>query len=189
MKKSGVNRKLWVGCWVIILLCFQADPARSERFIQVGSLIPKVQLKAPEGKGERLYLGLGNTGGFILQQLPAPFLIIEILGVYCPVCHTQGPLFNRIFHQIQKDPTLSKKIRMLAVAAGAIPTEVAYIKQELQIPFPVLQDPKFEFHKILGEPKTPAILIVNQERKIVFSHVGVIENFDAFYNTIKNLTK
>jgi hypothetical protein len=188
MNKGTGGRKLWVGWLVILILCFLSGLARADRSIRVGSPIPKVQLKVPEGKGERLYLEIGNTGRFFLQQIPAQFLIIEILGVYCPLCHTQGPFFNRVFHQIQKDPSLNKKIKMLAVAAGANATEIAYIKQVLQIPFPVLEDPKFDFHKILGEPKTPATLIVNREGKLVFFHVGVLDDFDAFYNTIKNLT-
>jgi hypothetical protein len=187
MNKKTVGRNLWVGWRVILIFCFLTGLAQADGPIRVGSFIPKAQLKAPEGKGERLYLGIGHTGNFSLQQIPAQFLIIEILGVYCPLCHTQGPFFNRVFHQIQKDPSLNKRIRMLAVAAGANATEIAYIKQELQIPFPVLEDPKFNFHKLLGEPKTPATLIVNREGKLVFFHVGVIEDFDAFYKTIKNL--
>ena len=161
----------------------------AEQPIQVGTLLPKFHLKAPEGKGERLYLGAGNAGRLSLQQLPAPFLVIEILGVYCPLCHTQGPYFNRLFHQIEKDPVLSRRVKMMAVAAGANATEVAYVKRELQIPFPVLEDTNFQFHRLLGEPKTPATLVVNKDRKVVFFHVGVIDNIDVFYNTLKSLTQ
>ena len=187
MSKRRFKRKLWEGGCGFLILCLLAGFVWADKVPRVGSTLPKFQLKAPAGKEDRTYLGVGNTGKFLIQQIPAQILIIEILGVYCPLCQTQGPLFNRLFYQIQKDPALSKKIRMLAIAAGTNTTEVSYVKQELQIPFPVLEDTDFEVHKLLGEPKTPTTLIVNKDRKVIFSHVGVIEDINAFYNTIKNL--
>jgi hypothetical protein len=188
MKKRGLSRKFWERGGGILVLCLLAGLVWADKVPRVGSPWPKFQLKAPAGKEERTYLGIGNSEKFSVQQIPAPFLIIEILGVYCPLCHTQGPFFNRLYYQIQKDPALHKNIRMLAIAAGANPTEVSYIRQELQIPFPVFEDPKFEIHKLLGEPKTPTTLILNGDRKVIFFHVGVIEDINAFYKTIKNLT-
>ena len=188
MNKKSFSRKLWGGGCGFLILCSLAGLVWADKLPGVGSPLPKFHLKAPAAKEERIYLGVGNTGKFSIQQIPAQFLIIEILGVYCPLCQIQGPLFNRLFYQIQKDSVLSKIIRMLAIAAGANATEVSFTKQELQIPFPVLEDTNFEVHKLLGEPKTPTTLIVNKDRKVIFSHVGVIEDINAFYNTIKNLT-
>ena len=189
MNKRRINLKFWARRCGILILCLLAGLAWADQVPRVGSPLPKFQLKTPAGKEEGNYLGIGHSGKFSVQQVPAPFLIIEILGVYCPLCHTQGPLFNRLFYQIQKDSTLNRKIKMLAIAAGANATEVSYVRQETQIPFPVLEDAKFEIHKLLGEPKTPTTLILNRERKIIFSHVGVIEDINAFYNTIRNLTQ
>ncbi len=188
MNKRRLNRKFWEGVGGILILCLLSGFVWADKVPRVGSPLPKFQLKAPAGKEERAYLGIGHSEKFSVKQIPAQFLVIEILGVYCPLCHTQGPFFNRLFYQIQKDATLNKNLKMLAIAVGANPTEVSYIRQELEIPFPVLEDAKFEIHKLLGEPKTPTTMILDRDRKVIFFHVGVIEDINAFYKTIKNLT-
>jgi hypothetical protein len=150
-----------------------------------GSSLPPILLEAPVGKQEIQYLGIGPGKTFPLSKVDSQLVLIEIIGVYCPECHTQAPLFNQLFHRIQKDVALAKKVKMMAIAVGATPMEVAYLKKEHQIPFPIIKDQFFVIHKLLGEPRTPFSLLVTKDRKVLFSRLGVIADLNKFLEQVK----
>ena len=115
--------------------------------------------------------------------------MVEIVGVYCPQCHIQFPRFNALYHRIMKQPELKEKVKVFAVAVGANPTEIAYLKKEFRIPYPVLQDPKFAIHKLLGEPRTPFTMLVARNKEVLFAHMGTMEDMDKLFLKIKSLVK
>ncbi|MBA4394118.1 MAG: TlpA family protein disulfide reductase, partial [Desulfobacca sp.] len=131
------------------------NPAWDGNLPTMGSTLPPLLWEPPAAREESKYLGISHGEKFSLAQVNSRFVLIEIIGVYCPVCHTQAPLFNQLFRRIQKDVALAKKVKMLAIAVGATPMEVSYLKKEFRISFPIIKDPTFTNHKILGEPKTP----------------------------------
>ena len=153
----------------------------------VGSVLPRFQMETPPEEADKKYLGLGKGGRFTLQQVQGQILLVEIIGVYCPQCHRQAPGFNRLFQRIQKDPRLGPKVKMLAIAAGGSATELGYVKQEFPIPFPIIKDTQYEIHKLLGEPRTPFTLLVDRKGKVLFTHLGVIEDMESFFNRIAAL--
>lgn len=182
--------------WMVLILwvcsmvfCLKTHLAVSGGLPKVGSYLPKLQLEAPAADQEIRYLGIGDAGGFSINQIGAPFALVEIVGVYCPRCHKQAPLFNRLFHMIQKIPELSSRLKMVAVAVGANATEVAYFQKHLRIPYPVLKDPKFEIHKRLGEPRTPFTMLITKEGRVLFSHLGVIDNMERFLVRIRRFVE
>jgi peroxiredoxin len=172
---------------VLLLSGFQPLAAREAVVPSVGGTLPKLSLETPADEGDKKYLGLGKSGRFFLQQVDGPLLLVEIIGVYCPLCHKQAPGFNRLFQRIQRDPRLKTKVKFLAVAAGGTATEIAYLRQEFSIPFPVISDARFEAHKLLGEPRTPFTMLLDRNRKVVFAHLGVIEDLDSFFHKIAGL--
>ena len=152
----------------------------------VDSSLPKLLFKTPALEEDRSYLGIGSAETFSIDQINYDLLLIEVIGVYCPQCQVQAPLFNDLFSRIRKRSDTSERIKMLAIAAGANPTEVSYLKKQFKIPYPVIRDPGFEIHKLLGEPKTPFIMIVTKSEKVIFAHLGIIKNIDTFYLQIQN---
>ena len=134
-------------------------------------------------------MGIGTAETFSINQLNCQLVLIEIVGVYCPQCHIQMPLFNKLFYRIKRDADMCKKSKMLAIAVGANPIEVAYFKKEHQIPYPVIKDPEFEIHKQLGEPRTPFIMLVSRDKKVLFIHLGVIKDLDRFFLQIKGFAQ
>ena len=150
----------------------------------VGSVLPRFQMETPPDEADKKYLGIGKSGKFTWQQINAQVLLVEIIGVYCPQCHRQAPGFNRLFQRIQKDPRLAPKVKMLAIAAGGSATELGYVKQEFPIPFPIIRDTQYEIHKLLGEPRTPFTLLIDRKGKVLFTHLGVIEDMESFFNQI-----
>lgn len=153
-----------------------------------GSYLPPLKMQAPQQEKDRQYLGVDNNKVFTTDQVDSPFTLIEIVGVYCPYCHAQAPLFNVLYSRIRKDPQMDGRIKMIAIAAGATPMEVDYMKNLLNIPFPVIQDPDFDVHKALGEPRTPFVLVTSKENKVVLAHMGVVEDIDGFVLKLQELT-
>jgi peroxiredoxin len=170
--------------FIVWNLCL--SPAWDRNLPTAGSSLPPLLLEPPASKEECRYLGISPKEKFSLAQVDSGVILIEVIGVYCPVCHTQAPQFNQLFHRIQKDSTLAKKAKMLALAVGATPMEVSYLKQELRIPFPIIKDPGFSIHKLLGEPKTPFTMIIHKDGKVVFAHQGALEDFESLLLQIKN---
>jgi peroxiredoxin len=92
-----------------------------------------------------------------------------------------------LFHRINKNAGLSKKVKFLGISAGATPMEMAYYVKQSRVPYPVLPDEKFLVHKQLNQPLTPYNMVVNKEGKILYAHLGVIEDMDGFFVTLKKM--
>lgn len=187
MCKKTIMRIIFLNL-MIMSLC--SVPAFSGTLPAVGSILPEFKLETPGSEKERSYLGIsGDEKSFSIDQAKYKLVLIEILGVYCPKCHIQHPVFNKLFHRIRKDPDMNKKIKMIGIAAGANPMEVEYLKKEYRIPYPIFKDPKFEIHKILGEPRTPFTMLVTSDKNIAFAHLGMIKDIDNFFLRMKKLVQ
>jgi hypothetical protein len=174
---------------LVFLLCpLGALPAAAEELPKPGDTLVPLVLTAPADKAEQGYLGLAGGTPFGLKDLGAPFVLLEVIGVYCPQCHQQAPKFGQLFKRLKRSG-LDKRIRMLAVAAGGTPMEVAYLKEQGAYPFPVVPDEGYVVHKLLAEPKTPFTMIVSREGEVRFAHLGVIEDVDGFFAEIKRLVE
>ncbi len=176
--------------WIyVLILGFRPISALSGSIPVVGSYLPEFQLEAPSSEKDMAYLGIDAGETFSINQLNCQLVLIEIVGVYCPQCHIQMPLFNKLFYRIKRDAEMFKKSRILAVAVGANPIEIAYFKEKHHIPYPVIKDPEFEIHKLLGEPRTPFIMLVSSDKKVLFAHLGIIKDIDRFFLQIKRLAQ
>jgi ribosomal protein S16 len=140
------------------------------------------------GIPKRLRLpGVETQRPFQLADVHSDLVMIEILGVYCPQCHKQRPHINRLYHRIQKDAALSKKVKLVGIAVGATAMEAAYLVKESHIPYPVITDLSFDVHKRLGEPRTPFNILTTRDGKVLWTHLGVIEDMNAFYTTLRSM--
>jgi len=182
----GMIFPLWV---LVSILMFHPIPALSGGLPAPGTYLIAFQLETPSSEKERTYLGIGAAEDFSIDQLNCELIMIEIVGVYCPQCHIQMPLFNKLFYRIKRDADINEKTKMLAVAVGANPIELAYFKKKYNIPYPVIKDPNFEIHKLLGEPRTPFIMLVSRDKEILFAHLGIIRDIDTFFLKIKEFLK
>lgn len=152
-----------------------------------GDSLAAFELQAPAAEKDRVYLGITKPV-FRLSDIHSKLLLLEIIGVYCPVCYRQAPIFNNLFNRIEKS-SLKGKVKMLAVAAGGNQTEIQYLNEQKQYRFPIVPDPVFEVHKLLGEPRTPFTLLVSPEGRVLYAHMGVIEDLDAFWKIITEMTR
>jgi len=150
-----------------------------------GDTLPALTLQAPAEAAGKGYLGLRGDS-FRLAEVPCDLLLLEVLGVYCPQCYKQAPLFNSLFNRIEKGK-LRGRVKMLGLAAGGNPAEIAYLQQQGQYRFPVVPDADFAAHKSLGEPRTPFTLLIDAKGNVLHTHMGVIEDIDALYRLITAL--
>jgi hypothetical protein len=152
-----------------------------------GGAMPLMRLNAPATQKDCDYLGVAAGQSFGLADVKADFLVLEIIGVYCPQCHQQRPQINRLFHRLQKEPRLAAKVKFLGIAVGASAMEAAYLVRDTRIPYPIITDESFVVHKQLGEPRTPFNLVTTREGAVLWDHLGIIKDMDAFYTTLKSL--
>ncbi len=150
-----------------------------------GDTLPPLSLVAPALEKDKQYLGLNSPGVFNIQDVDHDVLLLELVGVYCPYCHKQAPLFNSLFKRFSR-ARLGDRIKMLAVASGATEPEVAQLRKHSDYAYPVLRDEDFSLHKALGEPKTPFTLVIDKKGTILFAKMGVIESIDELYELMRS---
>jgi hypothetical protein len=78
---------------------------------------------------------------------------------------------------------------MLGIAIGATTTEVEHLRKSGSYEYPIVQDERFTVHKLLGEPRTPFTMLIGKDGKVLYTHLGVIEDTDAFFQVIQDLAK
>ena len=172
---------------IIMLSITLAMPALSAQLPQKGSVLPSIRFLSPLLPEDQKYLAVpGDT--FAVKDVSCQVLLVEIISVYCPACYRQVPLFNKLFARIEEGK-LRNKVKMLAVAAGGTVMEVKYLRKDGQYAYPIVQDEAFTIHRLLGEPRTPFTMLVDREGKVLYSHLGVIEDIDAFYDSLKQLVE
>lgn len=152
-----------------------------------GSQLPPLSFNAPATPENCAYLGVDTGKSFELADVNADLIVLEIIGVYCPQCHQQRPNINRLYHRVQKDAALAGKVKFLGVAVGASAMEAAYLVRDTRIPYPIVIDESFAIHKQLGEPRTPFNLVSTREGAVLWTHLGIIDDMNAFYATLKSL--
>jgi peroxiredoxin len=186
------HRKMFVrffslGILLFVVLFSSAASVYGSDYISQGKNLPAFTLNARDDPGAKQYLGLKTPTSFTLSQIPARFVIIEFFSLYCPICHKQAPVANKIYKVIQRDPELSKNIKMIGIGTGNNQREVEAFKTNLRVPFPLFTDLDFKIHKKIGEPRTPFTILVTNKGKILLTHSGVVEDVDDFVARIRKV--
>lgn len=159
----------------------------------VGGTLPDFTLSAPKDSGEKSYLGLSWFGGsFRIPELKTQVVIIEVFSMYCPYCQADAPKMNRLYAQIEGNPVLKGKIKLIGIGAGNSPYEVGVFKKKYSVSFPLFPDGDFKIHKLLGEVRTPYFIGVkinnNGSHSVFYSKLGGFDDVNAFLNSMIKLS-
>lgn len=122
-------------------------------------------LSVPENENHRQYLGLGSETSFVLKQIKANIVIIEIFSMYCPICQREAANINTLFSLIQALPSQGKNVKLLGIGAGNSAFEVEFFRKKYTIEFPLFSDCDFVIHKKIGEVRTPHFFGLKRNEK------------------------
>lgn len=150
-----------------------------------GDMFPSNNLETPEEEVYQNYLGLdGSKDTFKLRDIEADLVLVQILSMYCPICQREAEHVNELFEIIEQDE-VADRIKLTGIAPGNSEFEVSVFKEEYNIPFPIIPDADYEWHKILGEAGTPYFLLVDQDSgKILEDNPGPFSAPQEFYEAI-----
>jgi thiol-disulfide isomerase/thioredoxin len=159
--------------------------------IPPGSTLPKFELNSPQSPEEKTYLGLKNEKQFSLSQVKTKFLLVEFFDVFCPVCQKNAPVVNRVYSLISKDKNLSKDIKMIGIGIESNAQDLDVYRKFRKVEFPLFTDPQSLIKNKVKSMVTfvPLVLLLDKNNKVLLSHFGLIDNFDAFINQIREKSK
>ncbi len=151
-----------------------------------GETMPELVFPVPADPAGQEMLGVAGKSTFTFADLKADLVFIEVIGVYCPQCVKQSPGFKTLFNRLNRGK-LKGRVAMFGLAAGGTDAEVKMLLGTGQYLFPVLSDPEYALHKVLGEPLTPYTIVCRPDGSVVYDHLGVVDDVDALYQHIKTL--
>ncbi|RPH51466.1 MAG: TlpA family protein disulfide reductase [Desulfobacteraceae bacterium] len=177
---------------VALLFLILADPSIGQNAPPAeGGILPKISLPVPGNEAYRKYLGLKWDGTFLIPQIKAKVVLIEIFSMYCPHCQKDAPVVNNLFSRITGDDVLKDELKLIGIGAGNSDFEVDFFRETYGVKFPLFSDNEFSAHKLLGEVRTPYFIAIkinkNGTHKVIYSKLGGVENPDEFLKKIKNL--
>jgi thiol-disulfide isomerase/thioredoxin len=156
---------------------------------QVGGQLPDFRIAATAEQGQNSYLGLPpNERSFRVPEIRARVVILEVLSMYCPFCQKEAPSVNKLYKEIEKDPKIRGKIKILGIGAGNTTFEVELFRKKYGIRFPVYPDPDFSIHKRFGEVGTPYFIGVklndDGSHEVIYSKPGSFGKVAPFLDAL-----
>ena len=179
-----MNRVFILSVLVIIFLTFHTTAFAADASLTKGGKLPAINLPIPKDSDEKTYLGLSGEGVFKISQVKAQAVLIKIFNLYCPICQSTAGVMTEIYKQIENNPNLNGKIKLIGIGAGNNILEVEVFKQNHHISFPIFPDEDFTIHKAFGEVRTPFFIAVKMEERgspeIIHTHLGGLTDARAF---------
>ncbi len=186
-------KKALAGFASILLVIIVAFPSFSQSSPpSVGGTLPKISLPVPQDEAYRQYLGLKGGGTFLVPQIKANVVIVQIFSMYCPHCQKDAPVANEFFSKLSADGKLKDTVKLIGIGAGNSDFEIDFFRKQYGIKFPLFSDGEFLIHKDIGEVRTPYFIAIkinkNGTHKVVYSKLGGIENADEFMKIVKGFS-
>jgi peroxiredoxin len=179
-----LNRILILSVLVILFLTFNSTTFAATISPVKGGKLPIISLPIPKNSYEKIYLGLSGEGFFKISQIKAKGVLIKIFNLCCPVCQSTASAMAELYRQIENNPALKDKMKLIGIGTGNNLLEIEVFKQNYNIPFPIFPDENFKIHKALGEVRTPFFIALKMEgdgsHEIVHTHLGGLTDTRAF---------
>jgi hypothetical protein len=184
---STVGNKKWGLHWnlgiLALVLAFQGmalcEPSKNPTHVpKPGDTLPRISFLHGLVPGDLTYFGTVPKNNFSLGDIKAKLILVDLINSNCPFCVQSLPTISEIYYGIEQDSALKEVVKMVAIGTGNTRTEVDYLKKSFGIPFPVLPDPDYQAHRLLGEPRVPFLIIAKKDRRaqwvVVDTKVGLM---------------
>jgi hypothetical protein len=163
---------------VFILFILYGIASAGPKPVGTGQYFPQYVFADTLSGDERAYLGISAGKNLSIRNIRAAVIIVEMFNTYCTICPRDVPVMNGLSSLIEKDPKLRAKIKVISIAVGNTPAEITSYKKTHGARYPILSDPKFALHRLLGDPRVPYTVIINKN-KIAYTHHGVIDSSES----------
>ncbi len=159
--------------------------------LKAGDSFPRLKLEGLLTAAEKIYLGVPDSNRFGIEDIKAELIIIEFFNKYCAHCQQFAPILNELYFEIEQNPILKNKVKLLGVGLGNSSKQIQIYQAEQHIPFPLMPDLDFKIHDELGRPKAPFTVIVkkttDQNGTVSATYLGIAASKDEFLKAIEEL--
>jgi len=136
------------------------------------------------------YLDLTATEPYTISQIGAKLVLIEVMSVFCPVCQANAPVMNRLYQVVQNDADLARDVKIIGICTANNKTQTDAFRKNFKVPFPLIPDEHYGIALTVKVTETPTTVLVTPNGKVLWSHVGVIGDFDGLLRELReNLKK
>jgi len=158
----------------------RAAPNAKPGGLRTGDYFPSCRLVVLDKAADRAYLGLKHQEpSFALEDVAAGFLFVELYNELCYGCLKEVASYNHLYKDIEADPALRGRLKMLGLGVGSLNREVKRFRREKQVLFPLFADRGREVFHCLGEPELPVAYLIQRTGKgrwkiisILAGHIG-----------------
>ncbi|UCF03348.1 MAG: redoxin domain-containing protein [Deltaproteobacteria bacterium] len=99
---------------------------------------------------------------------------------------------NEFYQAIEERKDLKGKMKIIGIAIGNTPADVAYFKKKYEVPFPLFPDEDKSIYTALGKPKAPYFIGVKISEegnsRIFYSKLGAFGKPDTFLASMLTLS-
>jgi hypothetical protein len=96
---------------------------------------------------------------------------------------------NRLYNVIQGDAVLAKDIKVIGIAMGNDKKQVDAFKTQFKTAFPIFADKEGVIYVAAGKPNTPTMVATTPGGKVLWSHGGLIKDFDGLLKELREIQK
>jgi thiol-disulfide isomerase/thioredoxin len=172
---------------IVLLLSLMALPAFG--YVEKGNKLGDLQFAAPITPEDAQYLGVPAGKPFKLDQVGAPYVLVEIFATGCSHCYAHAPHMNELFNMINKDPQTAEKVKIIGLAQGDSPDNVATWKKQLKVPFALVPDADGKVTEKINIMGTPTTILVNKKGDVLYAKPGATPDMQAVLKDIKDAMK
>ncbi len=174
--------RFWALLTLLLISLGLASASRGEAR-RVGHL----KFPAPLTEADRKYLGLERPGAFTLQDVPAPYVLVEVLNSNCPHCMEQAPALNKLY-KLVAGSDLKDRLKFIGVVSNPVGA-TNWWKTTYKVPFPLLSDPDWEIAGALKISGTPTTVVLAKDGKVVYLEDGVFGHPEKVLKVLKTRLK
>lgn len=175
-----------------LLFCLNlAGTVQAADGLAYGQPFPELALSLSADQDARGYLGVDDETSFTLSGVKAEIVLVEFLNVHCPHCQMQAPSYNELLKEIAKAGK-TPRIKLLGIAVGNLPEEVAAFRSTRQVQFPIVADSDFRIWRSIDGHATPYTVYVRQTESgkpglVAGSHLGLNTHYQQLLDELDKL--
>lgn len=84
---------------------------------------------------------------------------------------------------------MAKDVKLIGIAIGNDKKKIDAYKAQFKAAFPIFPDKEGAIWMAVGKPNTPTMVVTTPGGKVLWSHGGLIKDFDATLKEIREIHK